>query len=465
MTASAGPRHHPRSLAGTIFRTVLLFSLFLILVFALAVGAIFYQSFERTAERRLVQEAQAAALALNANPAQQTEISQVQFVGSIRYTLIGADGVVLVDSATDVAAADNHATRPEVIEANKQGVATALRYSATLKTDTIYAAVELDNGGIVRLSEERQSLFIFWGDMLIPLIIALIVVTLLAFFVSRTLTRRIMGPIDALNFKEPLENEIYSEMDPLLVRIDEQQAQLKTQNKELAVAENMRREFSSNVSHEMKTPLTVISGYAELMKNDMVAAADRQKFAELIYEEAQAMRSLINDVLTISRLDETVGSEKSDQPVDLFVTAKIVAGRLRSFAEGNGVTIAVEGESAFVLGVDTLCEEMLYNLIENGIRYNHVGGSVTLRVDDAPTGPVVVVSDTGAGIAEEYKDKVFERFFRVDKSRSKETGGTGLGLAIVKHAVQYHHGTIELASKQGSGTKFILHFPPFPESN
>ncbi|MEG0026765.1 MAG: ATP-binding protein [Raoultibacter sp.] len=451
---------HAKSLAGTIFRTVLLFSLFLILVFLAVTSVIFYQSFEHVAEKRLVAEAQAAATALNADPQHQTDIARNQFVGGIRYTLIGPDGTVLVDSASDALAADNHATRPEVIEANKQGIATAIRYSDTLKTDTIYAAVELDDGSIVRLSEERQSLFIFLGDMVIPMAIAVVMVTFLAALVSRALTRRIMKPIDALNFKEPLENEIYDEMNPLLGRIDEQQAQLKAQNKELAIAENLRREFSSNVSHEMKTPLTVISGYAELLKNDMVKPADRQKFAGLIYEESQTMRSLINDVLTISRLDETVGSEKTDQPIDLFVTAKIVASRLQSFAQANKVSVVVEGESTFILGVDTLAEEMLYNLIENGIRYNHEGGRVTMRVESDDQGPVVVVTDSGPGIPEAYKDKIFERFFRVDKSRSKETGGTGLGLAIVKHAVQYHNGTIEVASTLGQGTTFTLKFAP-----
>ncbi|MEG1512478.1 MAG: ATP-binding protein [Raoultibacter sp.] len=451
---------HAKSLAGIIFRTVLLFSLFLIVVFLTVTSVIFYQSFEHVAEKRLVAEAQAAAVALNAEPQHQVAIAEDQFLGDIRYTLISPDGTVLADSAADAHAADNHAARPEVVEANKQGIATAIRYSATLKTDTIYAAVELTDGGIVRLSEERQSLFVFLGEMVIPMALAMVMVTLLAALVSRALTRRIMKPIDALNFKEPLENEIYDEMNPLLVRIDEQQAQLKAQNKELAIAENLRREFSSNVSHEMKTPLTVISGYAELLKNDMVKPADRQKFAGLIYEESQTMRSLINDVLTISRLDETVGSEKSDQPVDLFVTAKIVATRLESFAHANKVSVIVEGESTFISGVDTLAEEMLYNLIENGIRYNHENGQVVMRVESDEHGPVVVVSDSGPGIPEKYKDKVFERFFRIDKSRSKETGGTGLGLAIVKHAVQYHAGTIEVESTLGSGTKFVLHFPP-----
>ena len=335
----------------------------------------------------------------------------------------------------------------------------------------MYAAVKLDDGSIIRLSESRHSLLAFLGDMLVPVLVAVIVAAVLVFVLSKTLTRRIMKPIDALNFADPLENEIYEEMDPLLIRIDEQQRLLKQQNRELAQAENLRRDFSSNVSHEMKTPLQVISGYAELMKNDMVQPADRQKFAALIYEEAQAMRSLINDVLTLSRLDESAFGDDAVL-IDLHAVAERVAGRLGSFAADQQVQVRVEGSAARIAGSETLAEEMLYNLIENGIRYNHEGGSVVMRVEAEPApsggtqpgegaaGQVVVrVSDTGPGIPEELREKVFERFFRVDKSRSKETGGTGLGLAIVKHAVLYHHGTIEVESAEGAGTTFVLRFP------
>ena len=257
-------------------------------------------------------------------------------------------------------------------------------------------------------------------------------------------------------------------MDPLLIRIDEQQRQLKQQNSELAEAENMRRDFSGNVSHEMKTPLQVISGYAELMKNDMVQPSDRQKFAALIYDEAQTMRSLINDVLTLSKLDESAFENDGATAINLYAVAQRVAGRLSSFADDQGVRVRVEGASACIAGSETLAEEMLYNLIENGIRYNHEGGLVTMKVGsecvegglaNAAYQTVVRVSDTGPGIPAELHDKVFERFFRVDKSRSKETGGTGLGLAIVKHAVMYHGGVIEVESAEGQGTTFVLRFP------
>ncbi len=451
-----------KSLSGKIFSSVAAFSLAVVLAFGVAMTSIYYYSHERSEEDALVALAGEAAECLDALSAEdRISALQGQFAGTVRYTLIAADGEVLFDSAADEDSMENHAQRPEVEQAETQGASQAVRYSETLGTDTIYAAVRLDDGGIVRLSETRESFPSFLGGMLVPILVALVLVGIAVLFLSRALVRRIMKPIDALDFADPLENEIYEEMDPLLERIDEQQKQLKQQNEELAAAENMRRDFSSNVSHEMKTPLQVISGYAELMKNDMVQPADRQKFAALIYEEAQAMRSLINDVLTLSHLDEASCDFEANRPVDVVAVGERMAGRLGSFAAEAGVKVQVEGErgTCFIVGSETLVEEMLYNLIENGIRYNHEGGRVRLSVSLEGGKVCVRVSDTGPGIPAEYRDKVFERFFRVDKSRSKETGGTGLGLAIVKHAVIYHNGTIEVESEEGAGTTFVVHLP------
>ena len=456
-----------KSLSGKIFTSVLAFTLAVIVALSVTMTTIYYLSYEHDAETELAASAQDAARYLNATPSSENAPAlKEQFSGLTRYTLIDADGTVLFDSATD--AMDNHADRPEVQEAADMGEAVTMRYSETLGTDTVYAAVKLDDGSIVRLSETRHSLLSFLSEMLMPVLIALIVAVALVFLLSKILTSRIMKPIDALDFANPLDNEIYEEMDPLLIRIDEQQRQLKQQNSELAEAENMRRDFSSNVSHEMKTPLQVISGYAELMKNDMVQPSDRQKFAALIYDEAQTMRSLINDVLTLSKLDESAFENDGATAINLYAVAQRVAGRLSSFADDQGVRVRVEGASACIAGSETLAEEMLYNLIENGIRYNHEGGLVTMKVGsecvegglaNAAYQTVVRVSDTGPGIPAELHDKVFERFFRVDKSRSKETGGTGLGLAIVKHAVMYHGGVIEVESAEGQGTTFVLRFP------
>lgn len=454
-----------KSLSGNIFSSVLVFALALIMVFGVVMTSIYYYSYEHDAEAKLSALASDAAKSLNETSSEANiPVLREQFAGMVRYTLIANDGTVLFDSVADEGSLGDHHERPEVLEADATGASTVVRYSETLKTDTVYAAVKLSDGSIIRLAETRESLAAFLGSMIAPLAAALVLVSVAVFFLSKTLTRRIMKPIDALNFADPLENEIYEEMDPLLERIDEQQKLLKQQNEELALAENMRRDFSSNVSHEMKTPLQVISGYAELMKNDMVQPSDRQKFAALIYEEAQAMRSLINDVLTLSRLDESSYVAEPATVIDLHDMAGRVANRLASFAAERGVQVNVTGGSARISGSETLAEEMLYNLIENGIRYNHEGGSVTMDVAvegvcaDALQA-IVRVTDTGMGIPANMRDKIFERFFRVDKSRSKETGGTGLGLAIVKHAVMYHKGTIEVESEEGKGTTFIVKIP------
>lgn len=453
-----------KTLSGTIFRTVLGFALSIVVVITAVSAVTFFFLFEQQASNRLIQEAEQAAAVLE-DATDRVALIDTQFEGPVRYTLIAPDGEVLADTEADPTHMENHIDREEVKNAKDQGEAVVSRFSETLQTDTMYVAVRLSDDTIVRLAEERSSLFSFSQWFAVPAVILLVVVVGLTYAMSVALTRRIMKPVDALNFREPLKNEIYAEMAPLLERIDAQQAQLKEQNIELARAENLRREFSANVSHEMKTPLQVISGYAELMKNDLVAPADRQKFCGLIYEEAQTMRTLINDVLTISRLDEVDMTGERKEPVDLYQLAHIVAGRLQSFAESNEVTIQVRGVSAYIMGSSTLSEEMVYNLVENGIRYNHTGGCVTVEVSEGNQGVEMCVSDTGMGIPEEYKEKIFERFFRLEKSRSKATGGTGLGLAIVKHAVQFHGGMISVVSELGKGTSFILKFPRASLSN
>ena len=484
-------RFKPKSLSGTILGSLLAFAVGIIVLVAVVLIGIFYVSSEADAEASLEQAAQDAVADLNAIPeADYVEVLSLQISEDVRYTLIDADGVVLFDSEVDASTMENHASRPEVSAAGTNGTAVVTRYSDTLSTDTVYAAAKLDNGMVIRLAQTRQSLAAFLGGMMVPLAVALIVAVVLTFAITRALTRRIMGPINALDFSEPLNNDIYDEMKPLLIRIDEQQCQLKQQNQELAEAENMRRDFSSNVSHEMKTPLQVISGYAELMKNGMVQPEDYVRFSGLIYDEAQNMRSLINDVLVLSKLDESAFERDIATSIDLLDVARLAAERLEPLAASCKVDVRVEGEPAVIVGNETLAEEMLHNLIENGIRYNHEGGSVTVSVVresvpramvtadrgmtpqqaillrhstarmamDAQEQVVVRVTDTGPGIAPDQQEKIFERFYRIDKSRSKETGGTGLGLAIVKHSVLYHSGTIEVHSEMGRGTTFELRF-------
>lgn len=228
---------------------------------------------------------------------------------------------------------------------------------------------------------------------------------------------------------------------------------------ERAQAEQLRREFSANVSHELRTPLTSISGYAELIAAGLAAPEDVPGFAARIRAEAARLLALIEDVMNLSRLDEGAVTEARED-VELRALAGEVASRFDAAAAARDVQITVNGCDAHVNGVRRVLDEMLSNLIDNAVKYNVAGGSVAVSVQDAPDGARLTVSDTGIGIPAEHRDKVFERFYRVDKSHSKQTGGTGLGLSIVKHGAALHGATVELESEEGRGTSVTLRFPP-----
>ena len=226
---------------------------------------------------------------------------------------------------------------------------------------------------------------------------------------------------------------------------------------ERAFAERNRREFTANVSHELKTPLQGIIGSAELLENGMVKQEDVPRFVGHIRAEAQRLVTLIGDIIRLSQLDE--GEPMPTEPVELLAVAREVAENLRSAAEARNVTVEVTGTPATVSGVRRLLYEIVLNLCDNAIKYNTEGGRVEVEVAQDGGTAAVTVRDTGIGIPPEHQSRVFERFYRVDKSHSKASGGTGLGLSIVKHAVQYHHGTIQLKSEVGKGTEIRVTFP------
>ena len=449
-----------RRLSATIFTTVLTFTLSVVIAVALAMMVIYYASYEHRAQETLATLAADAATVLNPLTSQERVAAlEEQFHGEVRYTLISANGTVLFDSVA-VGTPNSHANRPEVQEALATGSANVHRYSQTLQDDTLYAACQLNGGDVVRLAETRSTLFAFARSLIIPLALALLATALLVIAMSRLLAARILRPLNTLNVAEPLAGDAYDEMLPLLARIDEQQRQLKEQNRELARAESMRRDFSANVSHEMKTPLQVIAGYAELMKNGVVPTDQCPAFAAIIYDESQNMRALINDVLTLSRLDESVLQPANATPVDLLGVARKVVARLTPIAQQRSVELVVDGESAWVAGTPSLLEEMVSNLVSNAIRYNREGASAHIHVETSPhKQAILTVRDTGIGIPASEVEKIFERFYRVDKSRSRDTGGSGLGLAIVKHAVLLHGGTVEVSSEAGVGSTFTVTLP------
>ena len=249
----------------------------------------------------------------------------------------------------------------------------------------------------------------------------------------------------SLNTLEP-ENEIYREFSPVLERLDKHRQRQ---------AERTRQEFTANVSHELKTPLQSIIGSAELLENGLVKSEDTPRFVGHIKTEASRLLSLINDIIRLSQLDEDTESAK--EPVDLYEVAEEVMEVLAAPARKRNVSLQYVGGSCIISGIRRYLYEIIYNLCDNAIRYNMDGGKVIIRVQKERRGVILTVEDTGIGIPKEHHDRIFERFYRVDKSHSKETGGTGLGLSIVKHAVAYHGGRIDLDSTPGKGTAIRIH--------
>jgi len=483
-----------------------------------------------------------------------------------RITLIAPDGKVTFDNRVPIAQLDNHGDRPEVIDALQYGVGEAVRMSNTLGSQTYYHAIRLSDGTILRISSKTDSILTTIADSYPFLLLNTLLVLGLALFIAGGQTKRIVQPINSLDLEHPIENEIYDELSPLLIRIHRQNAYIKNQMKELqekqeqflkitenmdeglvitdergylilvnhsalrfldagqdvvgrhfsslnrsqplerAVssalngsfaeegfllngrhyqfratsvyeeekvrgaillildvtekqkAENMRREFTANVSHELKTPLTAISGFAELIKDNMVRQEDVPSFAAKIYDESTRMVALVEDIIRLSQLDE------KDVPfatgaIDLLETAKKIGARLAPLAEQNGVSLTVSGQNGSIQGVPQLIEELIANLIENAIKYNKESGAVSIQVTESDNNVTLSVADTGIGIPPEHQTRIFERFYRVDKSHSKETGGTGLGLAIVKHIANYHNAEIKLESHIDQGTKVVVIFP------
>lgn len=368
-----------------------------------------------------------------------------------RVTLIAPNGDVLYDTGENAETLENHSNRPEVKEALKSGYGQASRRSDTLNEDLFYAAQRLDDGNVLRISKPVKTVF-FTALELLPVMIAIgAAMLVLAIFISSRQARKLVDPINHLDLDNPLENDIYEELRPLLQRIDEQ-------NKAKDSIANMRKEFSANVSHELKTPLTSISGYAEIIRDGIVKPDDIPQFSDRIYKEANRLVALINDTIKISELDE---GEVTDamETVDLYEVAKEVVNRLGGKTRENNIRVTLTGESCKVQGICRLLDEMIYNITENAIKYNRPGGRVSVWVGRDVSGPKVVVSDTGIGIPEDQQERIFERFYRVDKSRSKERGGTGLGLSIVKHGAEIHHAKIEVRSKVGEGTTMAILFP------
>jgi two-component system, OmpR family, phosphate regulon sensor histidine kinase PhoR len=553
----------------SIFRSIFITSLAAVILVSAFIILYLFRTFEASAMDDLKMEAD---YILQKLVQEQNETAYLTgFYSNNRITLVAEDGSVLYDNTTNASSMGNHADRPEIISAMDNGIGESRRYSDTLSVMIIYYAVRTESGSVLRVSKTQGSALGLIWKMLPAFMIIVAVVALLSLSIARYMSRKIIAPINTLNLDDPLENDTYDELSPLMLRIDRQhkeinnkileitekqreftavtenmreglvllsrtsdilsinksaihifgakddtftghpilslnrsselqsivestikgaksEAQLKIENKYYQIigspaasedgtlgsvililditdqqsAERSRREFTANVSHELKTPLTSISGFAEIMKNGMAKPEDMKDFAGRIYCEANRMIALINDILRLSQLDEKTKMQDKE-PVDLFELAEAVGHLLQPFADEKEVKLIIRGEHVIIPGNKNILNEMMYNLCDNAIKYNVSQGSLTVDITRTDGHAIIAVNDTGIGISDEQQPHVFERFYRVDKSRSKATGGTGLGLSIVKHGAQLHGAKIELTSKENSGTSVVLTFPEINE--
>ena len=483
-----------------------------------------------------------------------------------RITYVDESGKVIYDNEANVESMDNHGHRKEIREAEINGEGADERMSSTLSEKTMYYAVRLENGNVLRVSSNQASVWMLLLQLFPPFVAVLILMLLLSGVFASRLSGKVVEPLNGLDLEHPEENDAYDEVQPLLSKIGRQSRQIRLQleaarrqQKEFSIItenmqegllvidrytmvlsvnssvgrllkvkevktgesvyllnrseefrdvvcqvldgkhenkilrldgsdiqvianpvtrenktegavillvdvtekverEQLRREFSANVSHELKTPLTSISGFAEIMQDGFVKDEDVKVFAGRIYKEAQRLIRLVGDVIRISRLDEG-GLPYQWEKLDLYSLTHDIFSTLHEAAEKQEVHMYMEGGSTVLDTVPTIMEEVLYNVCDNAVKYNRRGGEVFVRLKDGEDAVRVNVRDTGIGIPKEDQERIFERFYRVDKSHSKEIGGTGLGLSIVKHGVKTLNGRLWLNSEPGQGTEIIMEFP------
>ena len=544
-----------------IFKSILSVAVAVLMASLIIIIGVLYPYFSSVQESQLKDE-----LSLAAEATQQLGENYLENLDSDRYRLtwVSSDGTVIFDSHADASAMENHADREEIKEALVSGTGSSTRQSSTLTEQTIYEAIRLNDGSVLRISVSRATALVLVLGMVQPIAIVLVIAIALSSWLAHRMAKRVVEPLNKLNLDNPMKNEAYEELSPLLHRIHAQRTEIKEQvwalkrkqdefdqitgnMKEALVlldntgriisinpaartlfgagascigedfltidrkqnmraaldeanaqghadfrtkkngreyqfdlscidsdgnnhgmvilafditeqvnAEKHRQEFTANVSHELKTPLQSIIGSAELMENGIVKEEDVPRFIGHIRKEASRLVFLIDDIIRLSQLDE--GAEMPREDVSLRVLSEEVCETLADAAKLKDVSLEVTGEDGVINGVRRLLYEVVYNLCDNSIKYNNPGGYVKVSVSEQQGAVQISVSDNGIGIAPEHQDKVFERFYRVDKSHSKQSGGTGLGLSIVKHAVQYHHGKIAVESELNKGTTISVLF-------
>ena len=369
-----------------------------------------------------------------------------------RITLIHPDGTVYFDNTVNPADMENHAMRSEFLKAKESGVSTSSRYSSTMLEKTLYFAKQLERGDILRISCDQHTVGVLVLGMSQILLVMLVIAMIISGITASLLSRKIIEPLNRINLEDPESSDVYEELKPFTKRIAEE-------NFEKSQREELRQQFTANVSHELKTPLTSISGFAEILKEGGTDEKTTKDFAGTIYDESQRMITLVNDIIKLSKLDEkSISLEK--EALSLREITRESMEVISPLAEKKNVSLNLAGDSGLINGVRPVIYEMVYNLIDNAVKYNKDNGIVSIKIETISESHRVIltVQDNGIGIPEREKERIFERFYRIDKSRSRQLGGTGLGLSIVKHAARYHNASILVNSKEGEGSTFTVIF-------
>lgn len=428
-------------------------------MFVIAVSVFLSVFFTAAVSYRLLQQEVFSDLSATAKMMENLHLTEQMKDGGLvepesefRITWIASDGSVLYDSYTGNAGMESHGDRPEVIQAMTNGEGMSIRESRTMEQNIFFYARKMEDGSVIRIAKEAGSIFHIYKNILPAILLTAICSFLVSMWFARCLTRAFVRPIAQMaDDMEHLEKiSAYKELAPFIELI-------RIRQEETLKNAKIRQEFTANVSHELKTPLTSISGYAELIATGMASKKEGRRFAEEIHQNAQRLLALINDILQLSQMDDTQEHQYTFEPVDLYELAVRCTVMLEPIAVRHNVHLSLKGTPFMIYADKELIEELLYNLCDNAIRYNKTNGHVWITVTDR-----LIVQDDGIGISQKYQKRVFERFFRVDKSRSRKTGGTGLGLAIVKHIAEAHCAVISLDSDEGIGTTVCVAFPNVP---
>ena len=371
---------------------------------------------------------------------------------NLRITWIAPDGSVLFDTGTDAALLSDHLNRPEIQKALLNGHAETIRVSSTLKMNTYYSAVRLENGTVLRVSTQAWTITRTFLVVTPIIILTACGILILCILIGSLLTRNLLNPIYKMaeDLNDGVKTEIYPELIPFADKI-------RNQRENILAAAQRQSDFTANVSHELKTPLTAISGYAELLENHMVDATQEESVIRKIRQNVVRLQELINGIVRLSEFDYPE-IKQCFTLFNLYETASDCCSNLQIIAKRRNVALSCAGENVTLSADKNLMKELISNLVQNAVLYNNDGGFVNVEVGIQSGRPILKIQDNGIGIPPEEQERIFERFYRVDKSRSRETGGTGLGLAIVKHIVELHNATLNLESAIGKGTTITIMF-------